>query len=213
VISMLANVSAELAQGVADGIGIAVPPNQPRVLETPADPEVTISAALSLLARPGDGSVKGRKVALLVADGIDAESLRRVHAALADAGAVPRFIGARLGRIQPAAGAPIDVEVTMETAPSVLWDAVVVPAEDASLALYGQALEFVKDQYRHCKTIVCLGETSALLDAAALPTSLPDGGADPGLLRMPDVDEAAAMLITTLAGPRHFARETDPPRV
>ena len=30
---MLANVSAELAQGVADGIGIAVPPAQPRVLE------------------------------------------------------------------------------------------------------------------------------------------------------------------------------------
>src|SRR6476646_6487027 len=64
VISMLANVSAELAEGVAGGIGIAVPAAQPRVLETPAAPEVTTSAALSLMARPGDGSVKTRRVAL-----------------------------------------------------------------------------------------------------------------------------------------------------
>ncbi len=101
----------------------------------------------------------------------------------------------------------------METAPSVLWDAVVVPAGDAAFVAYGQALEFVKDQYRHCKTIVCLGETSALLDAAALPATLPDGGADPGLLRSPNAGAAAAALITALAGPRHFARETDPPRI
>ena len=213
VISMLANASSELAERVAAGIGIAVPANQPRALEMPATPEVTMSAALSLLARPGDGSVKARKVALLVADGIDAESLRSVHAALAYAGVVPRFIGARLGRVQPSTGAPIDVEVTMETAPSVLWDAVVVPAEDDMLANYGQAIEFLKDQYRHCKTIVCLGKASALLNSAGLPTSLPDGGADPGLLLLPSAEQAAAALMTALAGPRHFARETDPPRI
>ncbi|MEO6362720.1 MAG: catalase-related domain-containing protein, partial [Caldimonas sp.] len=213
VISMLANASMELAEAVAAGIGIAVPPNQQRALETPAVPEVTMSPALSLLARPGDGSIKGRKVALLVADGIDGASLREVHAALARAGAVPRFIGARLGRVQPSAGAAIDVEATLETAPSVLWDAVVVPGQDAALGGYGQAKEFLKDQYRHCKTIVCLGGTSALIDAAALPPTLPDGSADPGLLLMPNAEEAAATLITLLAGPRHVARETDPPRV
>src|SRR6476661_3297930 len=107
VISMLANVSAELAEGVAGGIGIAVPAAQPRVLETPADPEVTASPALSLMARPGNGSVKTRRVALLVADGIDGASLRALHAALAAAGAVPRFVGARLGVVRPASGDPI----------------------------------------------------------------------------------------------------------
>ena len=106
VISMLANVSAELAQGVADGIGIAVPAAQPRVLENPPTPEVTTSPALSLMARPGDGSVKTRRVALLVADGIDGASLRAVHAALAAAGAVPRFVGARLGRRASGVGRP-----------------------------------------------------------------------------------------------------------
>jgi len=213
VISMLVNVDADLAAGVAHGIGIAVPPAQPRVLASPTAPEVTMSAALSLLARPGDGSVKTRKVALLVADGIDAVSLRAVHAALAGAGAVPRFVGARLGQVQPSAGAPVHVEVTMETAPSVLWDAVVVPGGDSALAAFGQALEFVKDQYRHCKTIVSLGEHSALLDAAGLPTALPDGDADPGLIVSTSAETASTALLTALAGPRHLARETDPPRV
>ena len=44
--------------------------------------------------------------------------------------------------------------------PSVLFDAVVVPdGEEAAerLALLGQALEFIKDQYRHCKPILMLG--------------------------------------------------------
>jgi len=209
---MLANASAELAQGVADGIGIAVPKAQPRVLETPAAPEVTISPPLSLLARPGDGSVKTRHVALLVADGIDAASLRAVHAALAAAGAVPRFVGARLGRVRPASGEPIHVEVTMEAAPSVLWDGVVIPDGDGGLAGLGQAVDFVKDQYRHCKTILSLGAKSALIERAMLPATLPDGSDDAGLLVARSGDAADA-FIAALARHRHFERETDPPAV
>ncbi len=213
VISMLANVSPELADGVAQGIGIATPPAQQRALAIDVKPEVRTSAALSMLARPGDGSVKGCKVALLVADGIDASSLRAVHAHLLDAGAAPSFIGARLGTCTPGTGDVIHVEVTMETAPSVLWDAVVIPAGDDALAPYGHAIEFVKDQYRHCKTIVALGAGSALLKAATLPMKLPNGKADPGLVMVKSADEASRQLITALAGSRHFARETDPPRI
>jgi catalase len=212
VISMIANASSDLARHVADGLGIAAPAPQPRVLEMPVPPEVESSPALSLRARPGDGSVKTRHVALLVADGIDAASLRAVHVALADAGAVPRFVGARLGRVEPGAGAPIHVEVTMETAPAVLWDGVVVPAGDDALAGIGQAVDFVREQYRHCKTILVLGAASALTDKAMLPASLPGGGADPGLLRGADGADAQA-FIEALAQHRHYERETDPPAV
>ena len=200
VVSVLANVSIDLAQQVADGLGIDVPAAQPRVLENPAAPEVESSPPLSLMARPGEGGVKTRRVALLVADGIDATSLRAVHAALADAGAVPRFVGARLGRVQPASGDPIHVEVTMETAPAVLWDGVVVPAGDDALAGHGQAVEFVKEQYRHCKTILLLG------DALAAKATLPAGD-DRGLLRGSD----GPGFIAALALHRHYERETDPP--
>ena len=45
-------------------------------------PEVKRSPALSLMARPGDGSVRGRKVAVFVADGCLGQSAADVHAAL-----------------------------------------------------------------------------------------------------------------------------------
>jgi catalase len=208
VVSMLMNVDLGLAKRVADGLGLALPEAQERVLARPPKPEVETSAALSLFERPGALGVKTRRVALLVADGIDADSLREVHALLTKAGAVPRFVGVRLGQVQPSSGAPLHVEVSMEAAPSVLWDAVVIPAEDAAFTELGQAIEFVKNQYRHCKTILAVGEESALLAAAGLPLTLPDGGQDPGVL----VGEVSSFL-GALAQHRHFSRESDPPRV
>lgn len=54
-----------------------------------SEPEVAASPALSPTARPGDGSARGMKVALRVADGMDGASLRAVHdAALAALGLV-----------------------------------------------------------------------------------------------------------------------------
>ena len=220
IVSMLANVASELAQRVADGLGIPVPTAQPRVLENPPRPEVEASAALSLFARPGNGSVAARRVALLVCDGVDADSLRSVHMALATAGAAPRFVGVRLGRVTPQDGDPIHVEVTMETAPAVLWDAVVLPGGEAAqrtLSHLSQALEFLKDQYRHCKPILALGGSTLLLEAAGIPPSLPDGGSDPGIVvagaagrEHNDAAVAAANFIAALAKHRHYEREMDP---
>ncbi|MEO7055662.1 MAG: catalase [Caldimonas sp.] len=215
VVSMLANVSGELAKGVADGLGIDVPAPQRRVLESPAQPEVTISKALSLFARPGDGSIRGRHVALLVADGIDGDSLRAAHSALVAEGAAPRFVGVRLGKVQPASGAVIHVEVTMEASPSVVWDAVVLPGGDAALASTGAAPEFLRLQYRHCKPILVLGESSAVVTEARLPGALPDGSVDPGLVMTDSGGTAAAVasFIAALAKHRVYERETDPPLV
>jgi len=209
VISMLANVDAELAARVADGIGIAVPKPQPRALAHPPVPEFGVSKALSLFARPGISVVKTRRVALLVCDGIKLRPLMAVHASLVELGAVPRFVGVRLGRVHASDDGQIDVEVTLETAPSALWDASVLPSGDDALGAIGQALEFIKDQYRHCKPILAMGSRSAVLTAAGIPTSLPDGCADPGLVMGDDPRAFTAAL----ALHRVFERETDPPRV
>ncbi|MES2523465.1 MAG: catalase [Gemmatimonadota bacterium] len=208
VISMLANVDDALASGVADGIGIPVPPPQRRVLDDPPQPEVEVSPALSLFARPGASGIKTRHVALLVADGVRADALRTAYDTLVEHGAVPRFVGARLGQVTPKSGRKIDVEVTMETAPSVVWDAMIIPENDDALAASGQAVDFLKDQYRHCKTILVLGNTSALVTAARIPDALPDGSADPGMVR-----GSVDAFVSALALHRHFARETDPPLV
>ncbi len=216
VVSQLANVDADLAARVAEGLGIEVPEPQEAVVPKNNRPEVKKSPPLSLFARPGDGSIRTRRIAILVADGVDGAGAQALHAELLAAGAVPRFVGPKLGTVQSADDADIEVEISLEAGPSVLFDALAVPDGEASaqaLAEVGQAKEFVKDTYRHCKPILAIGAGARLLDAAGLPPSLPDGKPDSGLLRSESVDEAAQPFMAAIAKHRHFERQTDPPRV
>jgi len=95
-------------------------------------------------------------------------------------------------------------------------------AAQTTLAALGQAKEFLKDQYRHCKPILVLGGSTTLLDAASIPQTLPDGSADPGLVLEratgganagTDGGSPAVAFMSALARHRVFARETDPPAV
>lgn len=218
VVAQLRNVDEELAAAVADGIGLKqLPEPLPSIVKRP-QAEVQTSKALSLLARPGEAGIETRRIAILVADGVDGAGASTIHQALLAEGAVPRFIGIKLGQVQTIDGAPLDVEISLETAPSVLWDAMIVPdgkSASAELAVRGQALEFLKDQYRHCKPILLLGAARQLLGAAGIPAELPDGGADTGLVQFDGEEMAAALpvFVDALTKHRHFQRETDPPRV
>jgi catalase len=225
IVAMLANVAAELAEQVASGLGIDVPKAQPAALAKARKPEVEVSPALSLLARPGEAGARTRRVALLVADDVEGGALVAVQQALGQADAVPRFVGGRLGTVRCADGESIDVEATLENAPSVLWDAVVIPAGEAgqnALLALGQGVEFVRDQYRHCKPILVLGSGEATLDAFGISTHLPDGHDDPGVIVANDVageggsaalDETISNFVAVLARHRLFEREIDPPPV
>jgi catalase len=158
--------------------------------------------------------VGGRKIAILVAPGVDGESALAVHRALTEAGAVPRLVAARLGPVESTTGDALDPDATLETMPSCLFDAVVVAdgeASAAALCSLGHAVEFVKDQYRHCKTILALGAGQALLDKASLPLDgddaalivAPAGKAGPGL----------KAFLAGLAKHRNWDRAMDPPPV
>jgi len=216
VVAMLANVATELAQPVAQGLGIALPQPMPKALASTPRTEVVKSPPLSLFYRPGDGSIRGRHVAILVVDGVDGEGVRALHAGLLAQGAVPRFVGARLGAAASESGDAVQVEVTLETTPSVLYDAMVVPDGKRSAMLLGklgQALDFVKEQYRHCKPILAIGSGADLLADAGVPARLADGGEDPGLILLDrvDIERSLPLFVEAIAKHRHFARELDPP--
>ena len=217
MVAGLRNVAPELAEAIAAGLGMReLPPALPKVMAGKVEPEVAASPALSLFVRPGDGTIKARRVAVLTADGFDAQSLLSLTERLTAEGAVPRFVSITLGPVQPASGDPIEADVTIETTPSVLYDAVVVPDGKAgvqALQADARSLEFVKDQYRHCKPILALGAGAQLLEACGIPPTLPDGSADPGLLVVKAGVTAADDFVAAIAKHRHFARETDPPRV
>jgi catalase len=217
MVSGLMNVAPELAQAVAEGLGLSeLPEPMPKALTTKVKPEVTVSKSLSLFARPGDGGIVGRKVAILVADGADIESLLDLADRLTAAGAVPRFIGSHLGRVSGPGDRFVEIDGTLEAMPSVLFDGVVLPGgAAAALAADGRSLEFLKDQYRHCKPMLVLGRGGSLLERAGIPTALPDGRADQGIVMEGRGGKSSGFegFVASLAAHRHFARETDPPRI
>jgi catalase len=217
MVSGLLNVAAELAQGVAAGLGIReMPAPMPKVLLDDVTPEVSASPALSLFARPGDGSIRTRRVAIFAADGCDGAALVTLADRLTTEGAVPRFVSTTLGAVQPSAGDVIEVDVSLEAAPAVLYDALVLPdGDDAVNALRGdgRTLEFIKDQYRHCKPILAFGAGKQLLADCGIDAMLPDGQPDPGLVLPSKTSEGIDEFVAAIAKHRHFARETDPPRV
>jgi catalase len=216
MVAGLRNVAEELAEGVAEGLGLKLPDALPRVLARAPRAEVASSDALSLFARPGDGEIKTRRVAILVANGVAGPPLMRLHEELAKRGAVPRFVGAMLGTVESASGEPIDVEISIDASPAVVYDAVVLPDGKGAvdrLSQLGQAMEFIKDAYRHCKPILALGASGALLDSAGIWETLPGGEPDPGVLHFDDGSRALEALVAAIAKHRHYERETRPARI
>jgi len=219
MISGLMNVDADMAQKVAEGLGIrTMPAPMPKALKTTVKPEVVKSPTLSLFARPGDGGIRARRVAILVADGVEGRGLKAIVERLTAAGAVPRFIGPQLGSVKTTGGDAIEIDLPISAAASVLFDAIVLPdGNDAidRLAGDGRAQEFLKDQYRHCKPILVLGAASKLLTKVGIPQKLPSGQPDSGLVfgASKESQSAATAFIAALAQHRHFDRETDPPIV
>jgi catalase len=133
-------------------------------------------------------------------------------------GAAPRLLGVRLGTVRSAHGEDLEIDATLENSPSVLFDALVLP--DGEIAMQtlskdGQSIEFLKDQYRHGKTILALGTSTMLLDAAGIPKELPGGEPDPGLILQPSVAVAAdaERFIAAVARHRHPERDRDPPLI
>jgi catalase len=73
----------------------------------------------------------------------------------------------------------------------------------------GVAVDFVKEQFRHCKAILVRGAAPQLLAAAGLPATPTDGGfivAD-GSTPWPDVIDA---FVKAVAAHKHYEREQDP---
>ncbi len=215
MVASLVNVSTELASGVAAGLGMELPQALPNVHINPPTPEVEVSPALSLMALPGEGGIRTRQIAIVVADGVHHASLAAVLAALEAGGAVGHFVGTRIGKFVTDAGTKIEANKSMENSPSVLFDALVLPDGAnaiATLALDGHTMEYLKDQFRHCKTILALGASQQLLEMAGiLSSTIKDSGI---LLSSGDaVEDVVPGFIAAIAAHRHPSRDSDPPIV
>jgi len=198
----LVNISPVLAARVAEGLGMEVPEALPKALAEPTKPEVTKSTALSLMARPGDGSIRTRNIAVLVAPGVDAKSVMQVQTALVEAGAICRLVGPRIGAVAGMDGTALQADASLENEPGFLFDGMVLPGgEKAVTALLRQPAvkAYVMDQYLHGKALLVLGEAHKLLDAAGVPRMVGGGEAEAGLIVADDAASGVEAFITALA--------------
>lgn len=171
VLEHLALVSSVLAERVAPLIGL---PRPDRATDR-GDGEA--SPALSQLGRePSDPAT--RKVAVLVADGVDVVGVHRLQETLDGLGVVTELLGPTEGEVPGGSGGSVTVDRAINTMGSVLYDAVVVPcgpSSVAALAADGAAVHFVTEAYKHAKAIAAFGVGLDLLRAAGVRESLADG--------------------------------------
>ena len=212
MIASLRNVDEGLAARLATALGVELPAALPRALDKLPKPEVKCSSALSQTAYPGDGSIATRKVALLVAEGVSAKALRLLAEALGEQGAVPVHVGPLLGVVRADRG-ELPVDATYENSPSVLFDAVVLPADEASLAAldaHSDAVgDFVREQYRHGKAIGLAGGAPQVLARWGIALDR-KGKTDGRLAGVVDCAADAGAFFNAIARHRHPERERLP---
>ena len=110
----------------------------------------------------------------------------------------------------------IEAPASFENEPGFLFDGIVLPdGEDgvSELAANAHVRDFITDQYRHCKPIMFIGASTALMDQAGISHTLPDGSQDPGIVVTKKSGGGLEAFLKALAAHRHPERETDPPAV
>ncbi|MGO4333031.1 MULTISPECIES: catalase [unclassified Cupriavidus] len=180
VVGQLAHIAAELAAGVASKLGINVEPvGKPVEID---DYGLAASPALSLASQP-KGNIRGRKIAVLVADGVSGAAVAAFKARAEDAGASAKVIGPRAGGVTSAQGKVVPVDHALSSVGSVLFDAVYVPEGDVdALQADPAALLFICEAYKHYKPIGAGGTGTLLIAAAARAAGIDGGFAGPGVV-------------------------------
>jgi catalase len=185
MVAHLLNIHDELATKVAAGLGFKKLP-APAEAAMPTREDLKPSPALSII-KNGPNRFEGRKLGILVTDGVDAALLKALQSAVIKAGALTEIIAPAVGGVKASDGSWIEAQQMIDGGPSVLYDAVaLLPSEAGTGALlqHAPARDFVADAFQHCKFIGHSAAAKPLLDKAGVQ---PDAGIVP-LAGKKDVD-------------------------
>jgi catalase len=176
MVAGLRNVGDDLAGPVAEGLGLPrLPDPLPAARKTVRD--LPASASLSILAN-GPDSFAGRKIGILVTDGVDGGKLDEVKSAAEQAQVNVELIAPAVGGVDDSDGNHAPADQKIDGGPSVLYDAVILLASKhgaPALAAQPAVRDFLADAYAHCKFIGYTGDASSLFEAAGLGGLTDDG--------------------------------------
>lgn len=161
VLEVLCNIDLDLAQQVADQLGIEIPAEKMAAKL----PEVQVSPRLSFEAfKPED--IKARKIALLVHDKANEASIKAVQAWAESEGAVVDVLTPKPGPVLGQQGEVIPSDGMQKAEPSIAYDAVVIADGDNYDVVMkdGVATHYLLEAYKHLKPIVFLGDKGKLIE-------------------------------------------------
>ncbi len=226
MLMVLNQVDKGLAAQVAYGLGLEIP-ETPAIINhsIPADVDpqsqqpikkeskLTRSEALSMI-NTGNKSIRTRKIAFLVADGVDEKEITVVKKALLAEGAMVDVIALR-GVLTSSENNALPVDKILMTVASVLYDAVYVPGGTNSVATLeaeADAIHFLNEAYKHCKPIAASAGAMQVLDATYFAKKLPEDNSDATVLRegvviSNDAKKLAQQFISAIAQHRFWERE------
>ncbi|WP_300646739.1 catalase [Paenalcaligenes sp.] len=162
MLGQLQNVDQDLAQQVAEGLGLHLPE---KIAPAKAPIDMPLSDALSILKQTCP--VAGRTLGLLVSDGADAKQVQSLQHAVEQAGASIKVIAEKVGGVTLSDGTHLPADENINGAPSVLFDAValiVAQKQVSHLAKQKAVQDFISDAYAHYKAIAYCSEAQQLLD-------------------------------------------------
>jgi catalase len=154
MVSHLMNVDDGLADKVAKGLGLKEMPTKADAAK-PTRTDLKPSKALSILLNVHE-TFEGRKVGMLVTDGVDSEVVAAVKKGLDKEGASYEFIAPTIAGVKASDGSTIPANQKIAGGPSVLYDAValLVSKDGANmLANDPAARDFAADAFAHSKFI------------------------------------------------------------
>jgi catalase len=176
MVSHLMNVDEGLADKVITGLRLEQKP-KPADAARPTRTDLPASPALSILLN-GPDSFKGRKVGVLVSDGVDIDLVKSLKDAVLAEGAMLEFVAPMVGGVKASDGTWIEGDEKINGAPSVVYDSVAILLSAAGAALLAKeatARDFVTDAFAHAKFIAYNADAMPLLDKAGVAPDI-DGG-------------------------------------
>lgn len=202
MVSHLLNIDETLANTVAQKLGIQSMP-KPADAAMPTRQDLEAAPSLSIVER-GPKRFEGRKLGILITDGVDAKLLKELTAAITKENAVFELIAPKVGGVKASDGSWIDVHHMIDGGPSVLFDAVALLTSSEAmdeLIKEATARDFVADAFQHCKFIGYDQSAMPLLEKAGIAEAL-----DEGVIALPG-DESVDGFVSSLGKLRVWGRE------
>ncbi|ASY73436.1 Catalase (plasmid) [Sinorhizobium fredii CCBAU 25509] len=202
MVSHLLNIDETLAATVAQKLGFQSMP-KPADAAVPTRQDLEPSPALSIVER-GPKRFEGRKLGILITDGLDTSLLKGLTAAIANEKAVCELVAPKVGGATASDGTWIEAHHMIDGGPSVLFDAVVLlTSSDAidDLVKEANARDFVADAFQHCKFIGYDPSAMPLIEKAGIADGL-----DEGTIELPG-EQGLSDFVSKLGKLRVWGRE------